>query len=74
VKTAIRSPAAASVQSTCGVAANVTGNTITKPMLITAFGARRISPSVIQAHDRAEANSRTSAIAASTPAAPPAGR
>ena len=42
---------------------NVTGNKITKPMLITAFGERRTSPSVIQAHDRAEANSRTSAVA-----------
>ena len=38
-----------------------------------AFGARRISPSVIQARDRGEANSSTSVIAASTPA-PPAGR
>jgi hypothetical protein len=51
---------------------NVTGNKIMKPMLITAFGERRTKPRVIQARDRAEANSTTSAVAASTPAAPPA--
>jgi hypothetical protein len=53
---------------------NVTRNRITKPMLITAFGERRISPSVVQAHDRAEAKSRRSATAARIPAAPPCAR
>src|SRR5918996_5899821 len=50
---------------------NVTGNRITKPMLMTALGERRISPSVVQAQDNAEAKSSTRAIAATTPAGPP---
>ena len=45
-----------------------------KPAFITALGVRSSSPSVVNTHDSPNANTSTSAIAATTPGSPASGR
>jgi hypothetical protein len=53
---------------------NVSGKSAMKPVFMTAFGARRISPSVVKTHARPKANTTTSRTPASSPARPAPGR
>ena len=75
VVTGLRSAAARSQDGmVCGLTKilllNVNGNRSAQPALMTALGVHRISPSVIQAHDRPDA---THHQPTATPAAPPPG-
>lgn len=51
----------------------VIGKRITKPMLITAFGVRRIRPRVVHTQESAKAKTSTRATAATIPNTPPRG-
>ena len=52
---------------------NVSGKIAMKPAFITALGERMTSPSVVKTHERPNANTTTSASAATTPPTPASG-